>query len=444
MDNQTTRRDLFRAAAFGATALGAASAAQQNNSPHKTVSGMPFEPRETVRMGLIGAGGRGSGMLREFLAVESLRVTAICDPIEEAAKKAAATVVARGQNEPALYTKGETDYENLVKRDDIDFVYIATPWRWHAPPAVAAMENGKHAYIEVPAAVTIEDCWKLVDTSERTRRHCLICENCCFGFNELMLLKMCRAGMLGDLLHGEGAYLHDLRSLLFSDKSEGLWRRKPHTEHNGNLYPTHGLGPVANYMSINRGDCFDYMVSMSSPSAGLDRYREEKIDKDSPKWKEKYICGDLNTSLIKTANGLTITLSHDVVNARPYSRVNAISGTKGLFRDYPPRIYFDGAPKEEYTSLDQYKDKWTHKLWTEQGELARKLGSHGGMDFVMVYRFIECMRKGLAPEIDVYDAAAWSAPGPLSMNSVAQGSMPVKFPDFTRGQWRNKRINLEG
>jgi hypothetical protein len=440
MEKSTTRRDLLRAAALGATALGVTSVAAQEN---KSVAGMPFEPKETPRMGLIGAGGRGSGMLREFLAVENLRVTAVCDPVKAAAAKAAAAVKQRGQNEPAVYDKGETDYENLVKRDDVDFVYIATPWPWHVPPAIAAMEHGKHALIEVPAAITLEDCWKMVDTSEKTRRHCLICENCCFGFNELLVLNMCRGGVLGDLLHGEGAYLHDLRKLLFADASEGLWRRKPHTQLNGNLYPTHGLGPVANYMGINRGDRFDYMVSMSTPHRGLEEFREKNVPKDSPKWKEEYVCGDLNTSLIKTANGLTITLSHDVSNARPYSRVNAITGSKGLFRDYPPRIYLDGAAKEEYTSLDPYKAQWTHRLWKEQGELARKLGSHGGMDFVMVYRFIDCMRKGLPPDIDVYDAAAWSAPGPLSFQSVAQGSMPVKFPDFTRGKWKEKRVNLE-
>jgi hypothetical protein len=357
MENSTTRRDLLRAAALGATALGVSSVAAQSNA--KSVAGMPFDPKETPRMGLIGAGGRGGSMLHEFLAVENLRVTAVCDPAKEAAAKAADAITKRGQNAPAIYDKGEHDFENLVKRDDVDFVYIATPWPWHVPPAIAAMENGKHALIEVPAAVTLEDCWKMVDTSERTRRHCLICENCCFGSNELMVLNMCRAGLLGDLLHGEGAYLHDLRKLLFEDASEGLWRRAPHTRLNGNLYPTHGLGPVANYMGINRGDRFDYMVSMSTPEFGLDQYREANVPADSPKRQEKYVCGDLNTSLIKTVNGRTITLSHDVVNARPYSRVNAITGSKGVFRDYPPRIYFDGAKKEEYTTLDPYKEQWT-------------------------------------------------------------------------------------
>jgi len=291
----------------------------------------------------------------------------------------------------------------------------------------------------VPAAFTLEDCWKLVDTSEKTRRHCLMMENCCYGYNELMVLNMVRAGLFGDLLYGEGAYLHDLRPLLFEDRDEGLWRRFQHTRRNGNLYPTHGLGPVANYMGINRGDRFDYLVSMSTPQRGLDAWRAAHVPTDSPKWKEKYICGDLNTSLIKTANGLVITLQHDTVNPHPYDRINLIAGVKGIFRDYPPRIYFDDPDAEEYTPIDKFKDEYEHPLWKREGELARKLGGHGGMDFLMLYRLVECMQKGLAPDLDVYDAAAWSAPGPLSEASVAQGSAPVKFPDFTRGRWKEKR-----
>jgi hypothetical protein len=209
-------------------------------------------------------------------------------------------------------------------------------------------------------------------------------ENCCYGQPELMVLNMVRDGLFGDLLYGEAAYLHDLRRLLFEDRSEGLWRRKPHTERNGNLYPTHGLGPVANYMGINRGDRFDYLVSMSSPQKGLDAWRERFVPKSSPKWKEKYVCGDMNSSLIKTANGLMVTLQHNVVNPHPYDRINLIAGVKGIFR-------------------------------------------------------IECMRNGLVPDMDVYDAAAWSATGPLSDMSVAKGSAPVKIPDFTRGRWKEKR-----
>jgi hypothetical protein len=435
-----SRRDLLRGAVAGtgAVLIGQAGAAAQQGA-NKSVIGMPFEARDNVRMGLIGCGSRGSGMLREYLGVEGLTVTAVCDVVKDAALKAQAAVERAGHRPPAVYANGEHDFENLLKRDDVDFVYIPTPWEWHVPMATAAMNHGKHAFVEVPAAFSIEDCWKLVDTSEKTRRHCLMMENCCYGETELMVLNMIRAGLFGDLLYGEGAYLHDLRRLLFEDKSEGLWRRLPHTKLNGNLYPTHGLGPVANYMGVNRGDRFDYMVSMSSPERGLDAWREANVPKDSPKWKEKYICGDLNTSLIKTANGLVITVQHDVVNPHPYDRTNLIAGVKGIFRDYPPRIYFDDPKAEEYVSIDKFKDEYEHPLWKHQGELARKLGGHGGMDFLMLYRLVECMRKGIPPDFDVYDAAAWSAPGPLSEMSVAQGSAPVKFPDFTRGRWKEKR-----
>jgi len=435
-----SRRDLLRGAVAGTGAVVLGQFSQSAAAPqNSSVIGMAFEPHENVRMGLIGCGGRGSGMLREYLGVEGLTVTAVCDVVKDAALHAQAVVERAGQHPPAVFANGERDFENLLKRDDVDFAYIATPWDWHVPMAVAAMNGGKHAFVEVPAAFSIEDCWKLVDTSEKTRRHCLMLENCCYGYNELMVLNMIKAGLFGDLLYGEGAYLHDLRSLLFEDRSEGLWRRFPHTRRNGNLYPTHGLGPVANYMGINRGDRFDYLVSMSSPERGLDAWRAAHVPKDSPKWKEKYICGDLNTSLIKTANGLVITVQHDVVNPHPYDRTNLIAGVKGIFRDYPPRIYFDDPKAEEYTPIDKFKDQYEHPLWKHEGELARKLGGHGGMDFLMVYRLIECMHKGIAPDLDVYDAAAWSAPGPLSDASVAHGSAPVKFPDFTRGRWKEKR-----
>lgn len=434
-----SRRDLLRGALAGAALVSQDAAAAPQQPASHSVIGMPFEARETVRMGLIGCGGRGTGMLLEFLRVEGLKVTAVCDVVKPAALNAQAQVERAGQPPPAVYTNGDHDFESLVQRDDVDFTYLATPWDWHVPMALAAMQHGKHAFIEVPAASTIEDCWKLVDTSEKTRRHCLLLENCCYGYNELLVLNMIRDGLFGDLLHGEGAYLHDLRRLLFEDESEGLWRRFPHTRRNGNLYPTHGLGPVANYMGINRGDRFDYLVSMSSPQRGLDDWRAAHVPKDSPKWKEKYICGDMNTSLIKTANGLTIMLQHDVVNPHPYDRLNLIAGVKGIFRDYPPRIYFDDPKEEAWSTIDKFKDAYEHPFWAKEGELARKLGGHGGMDLVMVFRLVECMRKGLVPDFDVYDAAAWSAPGALSEASVAHGSAPIKFPDFTRGRWKEKR-----
>src|SRR5947209_9405563 len=282
----------------------------------------------------------------------------------------------------------------------------------------------------------------MVHTSDQTRKHCIMLENCCYGYNETLVLAMVRAGLFGDLLYGEGAYIHDLREELFGDKGEGLWRRNFHTKRDGNLYPTHGLGPVSNYMGINRGDRFDYLVSMSTPAKGLAAYREEHVPKEDPRWKEVYIEGDMNTSLIKTANGLTINLQHDVSNPTPYSRLNTIAGTKGVFRDYPPRIYFEGqAGEDAYGSIDGYKDQYGHPLWKKQGEIARKLGGHGGMDFILCYRLMQCVRNGVPPALDVYDAAAWSAPGPLSRDSVAQVIAQTKFRTSRAAGGRSARAH---
>ena len=400
--------------------------------------GVPFEKRDVVRIAIVGTGLRGRSMLGEFLAVEGVRIVALADIVEEKAQRAAAMVVKAGQPAPALYTNGERDYERLVQRNDIDFVYTATPWLWHTPVALASMRAGKHVGSEVAIAMSIEDCWELVNTSEKTRRHCLMMENCCYGNSELTVLQMVRQGVFGTLLHAEAAYLHDLRELLFEDRDEGLWRRLPHTQRNANFYPTHGLGPVAQYLGIHRGDRFDYMVSMASPEAGLSEWREKKIAKDNAKWSEKYKAGDVNSSLVKTVMGRTILLQHDVVNPRPYSRLNNLQGSKAIFNDYPPRLYIDGAEGgEKWTPLADVGKKYEHPLWTAVGDLARKNGGHGGMDFVMAYRLVQCMREGLAPDFDVYDAAAWSAPFPLSEESAKKGSAPVKFPDFTRGAWRN-------
>jgi hypothetical protein len=298
--------------------------------------------------------------------------------------------------------------------------------------------------IEVPGVTTLEDCWKIVHTSEETRKHCMMLENCCYGANETLILRMIHGGEFGELLYGEGAYLHDLRNELFSDAGEGLWRRTEHTLRNGNLYPTHGLGPVANYMGIQRGDRFSHIVSMSSPQRGLDLYRKEHLKQGDPRWAERYVTGDMNTSLIKTAKGLTITVKHATSIPQVYDRINLIAGTKGLFQDYPPRIYLDGASKEEeWGSIDAWS-RYQHPLWKREGEIAAKIGGHGGMDYIMLYRLLQCCREGLAPDIDVYDAATWSAVAPLSVASVAHGSAPAEFPDFTGGKWRERAISAIG
>jgi Glycosyl hydrolase 109, C-terminal domain/Oxidoreductase family, NAD-binding Rossmann fold len=449
-----SRRELLKAAALTGVGLSLPAFGEAQPAPAnapslpsqaapeaggESVIGMKFTPLETVRLGIVGVGGRGTSLLKEFLDVDGVRVTAVCDLVPAKTENARALCAKKKQAPPESYTKGERDFENLVKRDDVDLVLIATPWDWHVPMALAALAAGKHVAVEVPAANTIDECWALVNASEKARRHCIMLENCCYGESEMMVLNMVKAGLLGEIKHGEAAYIHDLRELLFKDEGEGLWRRVPHQKRNGNLYPTHGLGPVANYMDIHRGDRFEYLVSMSSPERGLTKWREDRVPRDSPKWKETYACGDMNTSLIKTAKGRTIILQHDTCSPRPYDRINLVSGTKGCFRDYPPRIYFDGqAGGEKWAPLKKHKDRYEHPLWKELGKRAKK-GGHGGMDYVMCWRVIDCIRKGLAPDMDVYDAAAWSAPAPLSEQSVAQGSAPVPFPDFTRGRWKDSR-----
>ncbi len=402
----------------------------------KTMIGVPFDKRNP-RLAIIGTGGRGTSLLGDLLTANA-QVVGLCDLVKEKAEHAAGMVAAAGQNRPDLYTEGPHAFDTMLQRKDIDLVIVATPWTWHAEMAIAAMKQGKDVAVEVPAVRTLEECWAIVRASEETRKHCMMLENCCYGYNETLILRMVHDGRFGDLLYGEGAYLHDLREELFSTAGEGLWRRTEHTLRNGNLYPTHGLGPVANYMGIQRGDRFGSLVSMSSPQRGLDAYRKEHLKAGDPRLAEHYVTGDMNTSLIKTARGLTITVKHTVSTPRPYDRINLIAGSKGIFEDYPPRIYFDGQNKDEaWGTIDAWK-QYAHPLWKKEGETATKVGGHGGMDYIMLYRLLECVRQGLPPDLDVYDAAAWSSVGPLSVNSVNRGSAPIEFPDFTRGNWEQR------
>ncbi|HUU97609.1 MAG TPA: Gfo/Idh/MocA family oxidoreductase [Phycisphaerae bacterium] len=395
-------------------------------------------PIERVRVGYVGVGGMGSAHVRNLLRIEGVEITAVCDIVQEKVTRIQRWVQEAGQPEPAGYSRGEYDFKRLCEQEDLDLVYTATPWRWHVPVCVAAMEAGKHAATEVPAAVTIAECWQLVETAERTNKHCVMMENCCYGRPEMMVLNMVRKGMFGEILHGEAGYLHDLRGVKFSKQGEGLWRRDHSTKRDGNLYPTHGLGPVAQCMNINRGDRFDYLVSMSSPSRGLQLYQQEHLPPDDPRRSEKYVLGDVNVSLIKTVNGRTIYLVHDTNLPRPYSRINMVQGTRGLFSGYPDRIHIEGrSPAHQWEKAEDYYAEFEHPLWTKEGEKARGAG-HGGMDYIEDYRLIQCLREGTPTDMDVYDAAAWSVVSELTERSVANKSRPMDFPDFTRGRWQSK------
>lgn len=393
-------------------------------------------PMDTVRIGFVGVGGMGTAHVRNLVRIAGAQITAVCDINVAHAERARDLITEAGHPAPTLYTRGDRDFERLCAEEDLDLVYTATPWRWHVPVCVAAMENGKHAATEVPAANTLEECWQLVEAAETHGKHCVMMENCNYGRAEMMVLNMVRQGVLGEVLHGECGYLHDLRAIKFSPDGEGLWRRAHSRQRNANLYPTHGLGPVAQCMNINRGDQFAYLVSMSSPSRGLQQYAQANFPPGSTQRDEQFVLGDVNVSLLQTVHGRTIYLSHDTNLPRPYSRINMVQGTKGIFQGYPDRVYIEGRSEgHAWEPAEAYAEEFEHPLWRAEAENARGAG-HGGMDYIEDYRLIQCLRKGEPTDMNVYDAAALSAVIELTELSVAQGSRPVAFPDFTRGQWK--------
>ena len=396
------------------------------------------KPIETVRVGYVGVGGMGTNHVRNLLNIEGAEIRAVCDIVPEKVARAQDMVVRAGRPKPAGYSRGETDFERMCENEELDLVYNATPWEWHVPICVKAMKTGKHAATEVPAAVTIDECWELVETAEKTRKHCIMMENACYGRTEMAVLNMVRQGIFGELLHGEAGYMHDLRHTKLKYSGEGLWRGDHSVKRNGNLYPTHGLGPLSQCMNINRGDRFDYLVSMSSNSRGLKLFAAEMFGPDHPKAKRNYANGDVNFSLIKTVNGLTIVLGHDCDTPRPYSRINLVQGTKGIFRGYPDELIYIEPRRPEahkWEPFVKYKEEYRHPLWKKLSERG-KSAAHGSMDYIEDYRLIECLRTGEPMDQDVYDAAAWSVVSGLSERSVANKSRPIDFPDFTRGKWK--------
>lgn len=432
----------------GAASLKDISQTRPRPVGNRPVHDLTTKPLDRVRVAVIGLN-RGMAHVESCLGIEFADVVAVCDLRNERAVHAADVCEKKRGKRPASYGGTENIWEQMVDRDDIDAVYIATPWEWHVPMALRAMERGKNAFVEVAAAVTVDDCWRLVDTSERTQEHCILLENCCYGENELFVLNLAREGVFGQLTHAECAYLHDLRTKLFSLGSEGDWRRDYHEKLDGNLYPTHGLGPVAQYLGVGRGDQFKYLVSASSPEISLTKYRNEQKPNGGKHAGEKYVCGDVNTSILKTELGRTIMIQHDVVSPRPYSRINALYGTGATFFDYPARLAINEPKSYGLKSPGSHewlkdpdmaimREKFTHPLWKKLAERA-KGGGHGGMDFVMNWRLLDCLRQGITPDSVVYDAAAWSCIIETSVRSVATGSMPVNIPDFTRGLWKTMK-----
>ena len=407
--------------------------------------GLSHTPIDTVRLGIIGLGNRGktlTQMLDYMLGEAQTEVVALSDLHEDKVDWAVEYLGSKQQNEPDRYFGNEYAWQELADREDIDLLLIATPWEWHLPMALYGMEKGRHVAVEVPISYDLEGCWQLIETAERTERHCMLLENCCYNGEELFVLRMAQEGIFGELTHAECAYNHDLRAYMLHDNMyENHWRLKHHAERKGNLYPTHGLGPVSFYFDIGRGDKMDTLVSMSSKEAALSEGVREKG------WPYPHIAtGDMNNTLIKTHKGRTILLQFNTHTGQPYSRINMLAGTKAVHRGYPSRLYLDKGPfnfhhawleDKEYKS---YREKYDHPLWTKLQELAKqKEQGHGGMDFVMMYRLIRCLNLGLPLDIDLYESVLWSAITPLSEWSVMNGSQPVTIPDFTGGRWAEER-----
>jgi predicted dehydrogenase len=405
---------------------------------------------DKVRIGIIGLGMRGPGAVERMCFIEGAEIVALCDKFPDRVESAQAILAKAGLPKAKGYT-GNDGWKALCESKDIDLVYTCTPWSMHTPIAVYAMKNGKHVATEVPAALTLEECWQLVETSEKTKKHCMMLENCCYDFFEMLTLNMARNGMFGELVHAEGAYIHDLRELNFSKKGYAdMWRLRENASRNGNLYPTHGLGPIAQCMNINRGDKMDHLVSMSTNDFQMNDMAKELAAKDDffKPFVDKPYRGNMNTTMIRTDKGKTIMVQHDVTSPRPYSRIHLISGTKGAASKWPsPERLAFGHGWLKPDEFKQMEEKYTPPIIKYIGEIAKNVGGHGGMDFIMDWRLIDCLRNGLPLDQDVYDAATWSAVAPLSEKSVANKSRTVDVPDFTKGAWKNNKphnLTLEG
>jgi Oxidoreductase family, NAD-binding Rossmann fold len=427
----------------------------------------------TARIGLIGVGNRGTSLLKTLLTLENVTVPAVADIDDGHIARAAALIKERFGTAPALYQDGPEDFRRLVARTDLDAVIIACPFDWHTPMAVAAMKAGKFVGVEVPAAQTIEECWELVRTSESTGMWCMMLENVCYFREMMQVLNMVRHGLLGELLHCAGGYQHDCRAIQFdkdgnfpltlANESEPggggfgggstqLWSTWYDWKRDGNLYPTHPVGPIAQCLNIDRGDRFDYLVSVSSKARGLNKWVTDHFGADHVNAKRKFALGDVNTTTIKSVNGATVTLVLDMQSPRPYDLGLRIQGTQGIY-DMPrepapwkiggndltlPSIYIEGrSPEDKWEPLEKYRPEFEHPLWRKLGKQA-EAGGHGGADYIELYRFVQSILTHTVPEQDVYDAATWSVITALSEKSVAARGAPVEFPDFTRGKWKSR------
>ena len=412
----------------------------------ENVLGLTVPAMDTVRVGFVGLGMRGSDAVARYTYVPGVKIVAVCDVEADRVEDAQKTLEERAFPKAAGYSGSTEAYKELCERDDIDLVYICTDWKHHVPVALYAMEHGKNVAVEVPAAASLEDIWALINMSEKTRKHCMMLENCCYDFFELTTLTMAQKGLLGEIIHGEGAYHHNLDP--FWNAYWNNWRLDFNQTHKGDVYPTHGLGPVCQVMNIHRGDRFKTLVAMETKTVNGPKHVEAKTGEKC----EDFQNGDLTMTMITTENGKTILVEHDVMTPRPYNRMYQIVGSDGYVGKYPVQQVCLREEAEEGASADYQRlgrevvytgDKLNALmeenrnpiLTPELEALAKEVGGHGGMDFIMDYRLIYCLRNGLPLDMDVYDMAEWCCLTELGKISMENGNAPVEVPDFTRGAW---------
>ena len=450
---QQNRRDFLK----GAFWMGAAAVAAHGMAENVRISGSGKmttyhdKPLRNLRVGVVGLG-RGQAGISGFTLVPGGYIAAICDINAARRARTLKYLADKKAPTPKIYgDKGPEDWKRMCEDPEIDLIYNSTPWQLHVPIALYAMEHGKHVVTEVPSAFTVEECWKLVETSERTQRHCMQLENCCYGENEMLAFNLVHLGLLGEISHGEGAYIHDLRTANYNawDEEKGgggywdYWRLRHNAVHGGNQYPTHGLGPICLDMDINRGDRFDFLVSVDSKQAGFEEVGKG-LHADDP-WRSglKVKMADMNTSIIKTVMGRTIMVQHNVGTAHPYSRLNLIQGTRGVLQDYPLRIAIEeslgkGAHGFDEKKTQEIRQKYKHPLWKTRDEIAKRMPvtGHGGMDFLMILRLSFCLQNGLPLDMNVYDLASWCCLCELTEKSADNRGRSMDIPDFTRGAWK--------
>ena len=398
-----------------------------------------FDTEKTVRIGFVGVGGRGTAMLLTTLSLAGVKITAICDIDEKRVARAQRIVEEAGQSKPKGYSRGPEDYRRLVEQEDLDAVYTATPIDLHSPIMVAAMKAGKYGGSEMPICTNMEQAWELVETSEKTEMPCMLMENYCYMRDVQMILNMVNQGTFGELSHCEVGYQHDTRYVNIDANGKLLWRAHNKLNHNGNLYPTHAIGPAAQWLDINRGDRLDYLVSMSSRSLGMNKYAAEIAGADHRIANLNYKQGDVNTTLIKTHKGISITLYYDTQTPRPVDFIWRIQGTKGIYSGTLGKLYLDSfTPPHQWQEKEKYLEKYDHPNWKKYGETATNSG-HGGSDYLCMLDFTTAVRNQTEVPIDVYDAVTWSIITELSETSVKNKSRPVDFPDFTDGKWKTRK-----